>query len=878
MKTQLYIEGKEVELDKSVQFALNKQFEELSNPTTIINDWSKTVSIPFTASNNRLFGYLYKPERVIVGTSNPDSYKSMGIYFDPTKKLDFRLVYNTITLMTGYAKVNSVKQSKGKGTYEMTLFGQLGKIFQEMQRLTFDESSPDIDYIIDGSTYYYEAINKDLIYNSWVSTGQQQAQLYPRLLVVPGGSTVNHPAYHPTDIIGWAPNNSFSEGFDYKTFQYNDSSTSTFAEALEGESGESFKNATGISADTVIPNGMLPREIGEYRSYLQLPFIYWNKLFQVFQKKAEAITGYKFDLDTDWFKTANPYWYKLVYMLKGLNFVKAPTYNNSYGVSQYGAVQLITPNDATQTSRYDFSRQSNNLRFSTTTEQYSLLNPDGTAFICDGSNVIDGKLTLTVTMKALNPWLTSDEYITRMRNNSVINLDVYMNYNGTSSMIGRVCVKFTGSSYYASGSTYVVDKNTETLTASNQDFDLISGMQFSFDIPSQVYNGSVSFYYKLSGWHAEGLNGTLFVERDGNSWSSINLGNIQTTVTATSTFSISSLIGKSDSYISLNTLWNNDFNLFNEIIKYCKIFRIAITVDDMTKTIKFQAYKKYFSNYSILDWTDKIDMSKDFAVTPLAFDSKYVLFNYKDSKTKLGGEYKEKYGINYGEYRLQTDYNFNTETKELFKDITLSITNTDNVLSWTNIYDNRSIQYSFPSEISVYNKDKDGKQVDLFGAYYFFDGRASFSTEAVLNLRSVSISDDTTLQQNSKTYFYSQLSSASRSCSYYPKLNVVTGAHLCLFNVPKQNYTYQNNYSGRTTIYGQVWQNYINERYNVQNKLVTCYIRLTPSDFASFKFSNFVKIDNHLYMVNKIYDYDVTSSAPTKVDLITVQDINGYRS
>jgi hypothetical protein len=104
----------------------------LSNPTIIINDWSKTVSIPFTAQNNKIFGYLYRPDRIIIGTDNPDAYKSMGIYFDPTKKLDFRLVYNTMTLMSGYAKMNEIKQKDGGGSYEITLFGQLGKVFQEM--------------------------------------------------------------------------------------------------------------------------------------------------------------------------------------------------------------------------------------------------------------------------------------------------------------------------------------------------------------------------------------------------------------------------------------------------------------------------------------------------------------------------------------------------------------------------------------------------------------------------------------------------------------------------------------------------------------------------------------------------------------------------
>jgi len=85
------------------------------------------------------------------------------------------------------------------------------------------------------------------------------------------------------------------------------------------------------------------------------------------------------------------------------------------------------------------------------------------------------------------------------------------------------------------------------------------------------------------------------------------------------------------------------------------------------------------------------------------------LFNYDNNDSKLYKDYKTKYGINYGEYRLVTDYNFNNETTKLFDKVTPSIVNTDNVLSWTNINDNHKIVYSFPNEIYVYNKDKENK-------------------------------------------------------------------------------------------------------------------------------------------------------------------------
>ena len=47
-------------------------------------------------------------------------------------------------------------------------------------------------------------------------------------------------------------------------------------------------------------------------------------------------------------------------------------------------------------------------------------------------------------------------------------------------------------------------------------------------------------------------------------------------------------------------------------------------------------------------------------------------------------------------------------------------------------------------------------------------------------------------------------------------------------------------------------------------------------DWINFKFYHFVMIENVLYFVNKIYDYDITSSDSVKCDLITISDISGY--
>ena len=51
---------------------------------------------------------------------------------------------------------------------------------------------------------------------------------------------------------------------------------------------------------------------------------------------------------------------------------------------------------------------------------------------------------------------------------------------------------------------------------------------------------------------------------------------------------------------------------------------------------------------------------------------------------------------------------------------------------------------------------------------------------------------------------------------------------------------------------------------------------MTPEDYKKITFRQFVKIENTLYHVNRIFDYDFDENSPTKVELVQVWDTNVY--
>ena len=174
MNIQLFLAGEEVELTQNISFPLNKTFSNLNNPTDIIAEYSKSVNIPMSAKNNRIFANAYRLDRAIVGGGN----ENIGLYLDPTKRIPMTLMYNGSLVMKGYAKYISATYSLSNKYYTINIIGDLGTIFQEMMNIVTRKDllgDRDEKYLIkanevwDGADYTTYTVNWDTVLNSWLT-------------------------------------------------------------------------------------------------------------------------------------------------------------------------------------------------------------------------------------------------------------------------------------------------------------------------------------------------------------------------------------------------------------------------------------------------------------------------------------------------------------------------------------------------------------------------------------------------------------------------------------------------------------------------------------------------------------------------------------
>ena len=98
---ELYINNTLVDIDQgsndSFSILLQKTRTDYTNPTILKNSFTKTVSLPGTDSNNKLFNQIWKLDRT--------QWKGA---FNPSYRSPFLLLENGSLVECGYVKLDSV--------------------------------------------------------------------------------------------------------------------------------------------------------------------------------------------------------------------------------------------------------------------------------------------------------------------------------------------------------------------------------------------------------------------------------------------------------------------------------------------------------------------------------------------------------------------------------------------------------------------------------------------------------------------------------------------------------------------------------------------------------------------------------------------------
>jgi hypothetical protein len=256
------------------------------------------------------------------------------------------------------------------------------------------------------------------------------------------------------------------------------------------------------------------------------------------------------------------------------------------------------------------------------------------------------------------------------------------------------------------------------------------------------------------------------------------------------------------------------------------------------KTLNIVPMNDYVNSGDTLDWTDKLDISKDIILSPTTDrQKKNILFTYKG-----GGEYLSKLftdsGRTYGEYKINGYQPSPYDTPSDFAEGDLKI------------------QLSAESTPSNYIKG-----TGIIIAKYV-NGSGEF---VVPNLRFLYMAGNANIQLYDEVNDVVTLSNINTTSNYSNVIADVDDYDLNFAPETPLHVIEANPYSNLFNLY---WRDYMNELYSKTSRIMEASFALDLMDIQSFSFNDRIWIKDSYWRVLEISDYKIGMMESTKVVLL----------
>jgi hypothetical protein len=172
MNTELYIENHRLDITTELSALLNFAIDDIKDFSARSTTWSRTIVLPGTANNNKLFGHIFQ-----VGQSNAynSSIPNVGINFNAAASARVVLFQDQMQTFKGVLRLLQININdgfQGACEYEVSIFGNLvglnvklsGKLLEDLDFSAYDHIYNDANIVSSwdnpgGSGVYYPLID-----------------------------------------------------------------------------------------------------------------------------------------------------------------------------------------------------------------------------------------------------------------------------------------------------------------------------------------------------------------------------------------------------------------------------------------------------------------------------------------------------------------------------------------------------------------------------------------------------------------------------------------------------------------------------------------------------------------------------------------------
>lgn len=893
----LYIADRLVDLDDKSFILFNHTMDDLTSPAIVKNSFSQVITIPGTANNNNIFGSAFRLDRTIADTGG-----NIGVDFNHSRKTPF-VIYDSIgnILESGYARLDRIDRNGADIKYGLSLFGGLGSF---LFALSYDQNGvkrtlADIDYLGTGNTESELDfdINATNVRNAW-DTIQE------------GGID------SIWKVINFAPAfNGIPEGnFDAKKGIVIPSEV-----GLQDTIGD-YTLRSGLSLVT-LAEAHDEWAVKDLRSYLQRP-VFSIKAFLEALKKPENNGGY--ELDTTSIESLD-FRYQSLWMtlplLSSLGSLKQATGDLSvafsaestteHSVGRYDIVGSVG-SGTKMTADLNF-----NLRYNIpapgsvnelTTDAYKLIGgqsqgKQSVLFLqviaySSADTIIGGsKIKVIGQGTDLNTIVSACGYVPLWGDEGY----EWMSRNASFSKV-------------STGLYQLADELRFQVTATDAAYYRLMVTAYEGEIHS-YRGGSQRSYYSYRGDGSSAL-GKLF---DG--YDTEYVPTSATSVagqTANSVAYTSSSTLRSGARITKRMLLSSSHTPADYLLSLCKVFGLYMVCDKDERKVTILRRNDLYRN-QVMDITERVDPSKGISIVPMVFTSKWYDFSIDSVGGAFMDEYRNSEGVEYGIQRVNTGYDFNADPNNLMDSVvfrnactilgrsryfnyifnrskfipSVFVDKGNKYTLWSATGETLDTDISCPptsAVITYYNedfpgydittarklemRDANGKPLDGENVLVFWEG---FDRYPYFKL-----TDDTpemnVLNDGVPCWILSpgdQTGISIPTFSRYKGDESIVEVSLD-FGVPRQLDIPRIVYRKDSTIYERSWKKYLEDRFNVNTKVMTCWLDMSGIQVGQDLLRGFYWYDGAIWALNTIRNYSLNTFDPVECEFIQVQDIENY--
>lgn len=876
-KVNLYIGDALVDTSEQSFILINYTTEDLTNPAVVKNSYTQQISLPGTPKNNAIFGSAFRLDRVI----DTAGEGVIGRGFSPAYKTPFVLRDDDGTvLQRGYMKLESISRKGANIAYKVTLYGGLGGLLYD---LSYDGNGnkrtlASLDYLGGGDYELNFVINKTNVAAAWATdAGAGDPDSLWKVINFA-------PAYNGIPDGNFAPQVGIGVPSDYGL--------------ADTSSGYGLKNGVSLFKFT---NPVDEWAVKDLRSYLQRPLLSVRAMLKALAK-SENNGGHSLDLSG--LEDAEPLkglWLTLP-MLPSVGTVKKKSGSLSLTPVTVSVPGVIGRFNVTGTvasgSTMDIALHTQ-IYATISAEDLPHLKRDGAGeqtiiFLQAVAYDTDGIIVGGSPMRA---------YYTPGDQTSPLNLAGICGY--TPLYNSYEAETRADTSFNEDSATYLF-ADTPNFSITAQNVARIDVVMASYTLDAEritveqsnlkLYSPGGAFSYTASDVTATMTSGTV-------SYTTLDTLRSNTDITKAMLLSTSQTPA-------------------DYLLGICKAFGLMLVYDEaLDKTTMMPRQDFYDGSLPAIDLTERVDLSKELAITPFTFTSKWYDLGWGEAGGYFADEYKGIWGVDYGTQRINTGYDFDNSVKDVLESVVYR--NAASVLRhsryWNIITSNAKYQPSpfvdKGNKYTLWNAGGETKDIEIScppasaSVWYYNSSYPGYDVPGAAKLeladaegKPIAGEDILVYWDGSATYKGFRLTDDSAAMDSVNNgvpcwligsdpeedgdLTIpifrrykFTSAEITAsldFGVPRELDIPNVTYDGDCTLYQRFWRTYLADRYDLNTKVLRCRVRLDGLTVNAGLLRRFFFYDGCYWVLNRIINHSRTTWDATECEFVQVQNMNNY--